>query len=279
MIIKFFQHDIRQGLEKHIGRYILAALIGAVACSMIDLTGEYFRELYGQNLSIWEYGLYLFQGQTPFVLTKGSVNTFEVPMTWFMLYLCLLFCIGDYIRQDMHGFGMYMMVKSRKRSIWWCSKCMWCIAVNLLYFFSAWMGIFAYTWVRYGDVSLKDHLILSNMVFGTNFIGVGASDMLLNLLVLPLMVGIIQSLLQMILTVQYNSSAGMVVIFMMLVITSYYGNPYLPHGYSMTARFFSSDGADALSCQFGLLYLAVWMLALWVIGYIVVRKKDVFGRE
>ena len=28
-------------------------------------------------------------------------------MTWFMLYLCLMFCVGDYIRQDMHGFGMY----------------------------------------------------------------------------------------------------------------------------------------------------------------------------
>ena len=28
MIVKFFQHDIRQGLVKYIGRYILAVLIG-----------------------------------------------------------------------------------------------------------------------------------------------------------------------------------------------------------------------------------------------------------
>lgn len=31
MIVKFFQHDIRQGLVKYIGRYILAVLIGAIA--------------------------------------------------------------------------------------------------------------------------------------------------------------------------------------------------------------------------------------------------------
>lgn len=204
-------------------------LIGAIACGMVDQAGEYFQQWYGQNLSIWEYGLNLFQGQSPFVFTKGSNNSFEVPMTWFMLYLCLMFCVGDYIRQDMHGFGMYMMVKSRKRSIWWCSKCAWCICVNLL--------------------------------------------------VLPLMVGIIQSLLQMILTVQYSSSAGMVVVFMMLVVSSYYGSRYLPHGYAMITRFFSSDGADALSVRFGLLYLTIWIIALWVIGYIIVRKKDVFGRE
>lgn len=47
----------------------------------------------------------------------------------------------------------------------------------------------------------------------------------------------------------------------------------------MIARFFSSDGADALSVRFGLLYLTIWIIALWVIGYIIVRKKDVFGRE
>lgn len=111
------------------------------------------------------------------------------------------------------------------------------------------------------------------MIYGTDFIGVGASDLLVNLLVLPLMVGIIQSLLQMILTVQYSSSAGMVVVFMMLVVSSYYGSRYLPHGYAMITRFFSSDGADALSVRFGLLYLTIWIIALWVIGYIIVRKK------
>ena len=30
MIVKFFQHDIRQGLVKYIGRYILAVLIGCL---------------------------------------------------------------------------------------------------------------------------------------------------------------------------------------------------------------------------------------------------------
>lgn len=80
-------------------------------------------------------------------------------------------------------------------------------------------------------------------------------------------------------TVQYSSSAGMVVVFMMLVVSSYYGSRYLPHGYAMITRFFSSDGADALSVRFGLLYLTIWIIALWVIGYIIVRKKDVFGRK
>ena len=53
MIVKFFQHDIRQGLVKYIGRYILAVLIGAIACGMGDQAGEYFQQWYGQNLSIW----------------------------------------------------------------------------------------------------------------------------------------------------------------------------------------------------------------------------------
>ena len=50
MIVKFFQHDIRQGLVKYIGRYILAVLIGAIACGMVDQAGEYFQQWYGQNL-------------------------------------------------------------------------------------------------------------------------------------------------------------------------------------------------------------------------------------
>lgn len=76
--------------------------------------------------------------------------------------------------------------------------------------------------------------------------------MLVNLLVLPLMVGIIQSLLQMILTVQYSSSAGMVVVFMMLVVSSYYGSRYLPHGYAMITRF--SVVMERMRCLSGLDY-------------------------
>ena len=55
MIVKFFQHDIRQGLVKYIGRYILAVLIGAIACGMVDQAGEYFQQWYGQpvNMGIW----------------------------------------------------------------------------------------------------------------------------------------------------------------------------------------------------------------------------------
>ena len=40
MIVKFFQHDIRQGLVKYIGRYILAVLISAIACGMVDQAGS-----------------------------------------------------------------------------------------------------------------------------------------------------------------------------------------------------------------------------------------------
>ena len=55
MIVKFFQHDIRQGLVKYIGRYILAVLIGAIACGMVDQAGVLPAVVWTEpvNMGIW----------------------------------------------------------------------------------------------------------------------------------------------------------------------------------------------------------------------------------
>ena len=88
MIVKFFQHDIRQGLVKYIGRYILAVLISAIACGMLDQAGEYFRQWYGQNLSMWE--LSLIHISDPTRLLSISYAGFCLKKTTYTLFSCML---------------------------------------------------------------------------------------------------------------------------------------------------------------------------------------------
>ena len=99
-------------------------------------------------------------------------------------------------------------------------------------------------------------------------------------LLLPVLVGIVQSLFQIILSIQIGSIPSLVVTSGILVVSTYYSNCFLVHGYAMVTRYYTDDMYPdyvPLDRQFALVYLAVCMLFLIGAGYKVIRKKDILG--
>lgn len=282
MIGKFIKHDLKEGLIRYRARYILLILVCVITCIILDRSSEYFIKLYGQNWSLLEFGINNFYGRMPFHYSADSGDTFAVPFGWILQYLVLSYCIGDYIRRDMHGFGMYMIVQSKKRSYWWISKCIWCCVVNIVYFALIWCVNISYVWIAYGEVNLEKHALLLESCYGTIFGNVSVARLLIMTALLPMLAGIVQSLFQITISIIYEGTVSMAAVTAALVIACYYGNPFLPHGYAMVVRYFPDNINPAFSPNqigFGIVYLCGLSVLLAIIGYLVVRKKDIYGRS
>lgn len=278
MIFKFICYDMKQGTLKHLKRFLLVVIVVVISCIIFDKRTEYITELYNEHWGFAEYSFDMFSGRFPFTFDRNSGDKFSLPLTWFLVYFFLAYCIGDYINTDMGGFGMQMMVRSKKSSIWWSSKFIWCILSTVLYFLFVYVSIIGYSWARYGDISNERHFFIFQTYYGGMFGNMTLNKMMFISVFLPVLAGIVQSLCQMVLTIVFDATKSLAVIAGILVIVCYYGNKFLPHGYAMTYRYYvesANSGVSPLSADFGIKYLIILCVILFVTGYFLLRRKDI----
>lgn len=278
--LRFLNYDIEEGLFRFWKRYLLVILLGVIVCAIFQNSMDYFIKLYQEGFSPLEYGMNAFWGRYPYHYDPDVLDSFQVPFSWIMEYLLLAYCIGSYVAEDMQGLGIQLMTKSGQRFIWWMSKCIWCIVVNLVYFGLIWGVNMAFSWIMIGDVHIVKHEMLLEACYGREVVQTPVAQLLCMTLLLPVLVGIVQSLFQIILSIQIGSIPSMVVTSGILVVSTYYSNRFLVHGYAMVTRYYTDDMYPdyvPLDRQFALVYLAVCMLFLIGAGYKVIRKKDILG--
>ena len=281
-LLRFVNYDINEGLVRFWKRYLAAILLGIVICARLVAAMSYWVDNYGLEVSLLEYGLWHFKGRNPYHFDLSVAQSFQVPMEWLLQYILLAYCIGSYIRDDMVGFGSLMMLKSGQRLRWWSAKVIWCILVNVCFFALQWCVNTAYAWILTGNVSLEKNMGLLMVNYGNELATTDRSELLLLVFLMPFLVGVVQSVLQMVLTICFGGIPAMVGLTGLLVISSYYGGRFLVHGYAMVVRYYTDSlakDAAILDIRFGIPYLLIIFAVLVVAGYLLLRKKDILGNK
>lgn len=276
--VHFLEYDISEGLVRFWKRYLWVIVLVFLTCLLFDRETALYLEMYGESWSPLGYGLKEFFGQRPYHFTPNDPQRFEIPFSWLLQYVLLAYCMGNYVAEDMRGFGMHMMTKSKSRGLWWISKSVCCICINLFYFLLLYGMTAAYTWFVTGNMQMKGQEMALSLYFGDAVAYTSVKELLQMTVLLPVLTGIVQSFIQMLLSLYVSSAVGMGVITFLLVVSSYYGNRYLIHGYAMVCRYFRDDIHPedvVLTTQFGLVYLTVWIAGLVITGYVLVRKRDI----
>ena len=276
--LRFLNYDIEEGLLRFWKRYLLVILAEVVVCAFFQNSMEYFTKMYQEGLSPLEYGINALWGRYPYHYDPTILESFRVPFSWIMEYLLLAYCIGGYVTEDMQGMGIQLMTKSGQRVIWWLSKCIWCIVVNLVYFGLIWGVNLTFSWILIGDVRTMKHEMLLESYYGMEVAQTSVAQLLCMTLLLPVLVGTAQSLFQIIVSNRIGSIPTLVIISGILVVSTYYSNRFLVHGYAMVSRYFTESMYKdyvPLQVSFGIIYLAVCIFILMGVGYKIIQKKDI----
>ena len=263
--LRFLNYDIEEGLLRFWKRYLLVILAEVVVCAFFQNSMEYFTKMYQEGLSPLEYGINALWGRYPYHYDPTILDSFRVPFSWIMEYLLLAYCIGGYVTEDMQGMGIQLMTKSGQRVIWWLSKCIWCIVVNLVYFGLIWGVNLTFSWILIGDVRTMKHEMLLESYYGMEVAQTSVAQLLCMTLLLPVLVGTAQSLFQIIVSIRIGSIPSLVIISGILVVSTYYSNRFLVHGYAMVSRYFTESMYKdyvPLQVSFGIIYLAVCIFIL-----------------
>jgi len=273
-----FKYDFEEGVIKYFNKFLLICPLVLVSIVMFETRTNYIMSIFGESATSLEMGINTFFGRYPFEFDIGKKQIFLIPFEWLIIYAYLAMLIGDYFNNDLNGFGMLVMINSYNRGIWWCSKCLRIVFVSIGHFIVIWGTIISYEWIRYGKVSFVKNKQYFIETFGTQLNNLNINKLHIMLIVMPILVGIVQSLFQLVLNIYLKSDISMIIILGILVFSSYYSNKYIIHGYSMICRYcanYANYDFNPLDISFGMKYLFLLCVVLYIMGLFMIKRKDI----
>ena len=191
-LLHFLEYDISEGLIRFWRRYLWLIVLVFITCLLLDRASGDYLGMYGESWSPLGYMVNEFWGQRPFHFNQNTPDQFRLPLAWILQYILLAYCIGNYVEEDMHGFGMQLMLKSRSRVLWWSSKCICCVCINLFYFLLLYGMTYGYAWISTGNMSMSGQQIALSLYYGEEVANTSMPELIRMTVLLPVLAGIVQ---------------------------------------------------------------------------------------
>lgn len=267
--------ELKYGLVSGGYKFILPFIIG------VDYADTFIRQIQtymmtrkqSLQVSFMDCIVYVFRGMREFI----PGNPFEVPVNYLLIIILLALFIGNYPLKDLHGFGKNVLIRSRRKSDWWLSKCIWNIATVVIFFLSIYAGVAvrcvvsSSTFSSIGNVNADViSVVLScnkESIYNANVIGV-------MVLVLPVLTGIALSLFQMTMAFLTSAVISYISIITIAIFSAYYTVWFLPGNFLMTYRYMQIC-ENGVFLATSLIVDVVIIVVSVIVGYVYFRKYDV----
>ena len=222
--------DIKQGIISRIWWYMAAMPI------VIYLILMFSNELNGMmsdsvtRITVTDIFTYVYEGVK--IFERKEDMTFPV---MFVSYIMVPFIITSYYPfNDFEERGKVIFTRTRKRSLWWYSKCLWNVVSIVTYQLIMLITAIGYC-VMGGKVSFEPSEKAA-VHLGIVTMDCKLSDIFIYVFIIPTLTIIALSFLQMTISVIMSPVYGMMVQVVMLVLSIFVYSPLLPHNFLMLRR-------------------------------------------
>lgn len=202
-----------------------------------ETLAENIDVFYKQGISIWDSLLYLTGGMLP-ISFASLLDSFQFPVRWLFPHMLILFFTLNYAKNDLTQGGIQVLSRTNNRVLWWLSKCIWnamtvlsCFAVEL----AVWFLLISLS-AKTSDSSLNERLFEGIFNASLPEQGVSPCKYMLIFCLLPVMVCVSISLIQMTLTLYMKPVFAYIVVMIYYIAGIYYATPLFLSNYALSVR-------------------------------------------
>ena len=275
-IVKLWGHDFWEGIWKRRIYFLLPLMAALFSGIGLHAKMTIFKELHNVGTgSVMDYWIYLVQGGKQY---KFDIYTmFQIPVRWMCFHVFVLIGLNNYPLQDLQGWGYQVLLKSKSRWNWWLSKILWCCSYVACYYLICLFMVTVYAVANGASLTLQPSMDVMNMVSRTGFLDCSMKRLLCIVFVLPALLSVFLGILQMVLSVCIKPIYSFMVLFALLVISTYKRSWLLLGNWGMPYRMIpvQKHGLDPKLCLL-LLLCGIFISIAW--GYLIFRKKDILEK-
>lgn len=264
MWIKCVWYDVKTGCLSQWKKYLAVAMFTGFSCLIFYI--RYQHKLQLEHLYFGDYLFWNFRGMS-IIIQK---NKFLIPNGyWIALNMFLAIIVGDFPVQQLKGVGQQVILRMKKRSHWWFSKCVWCVVCVILYYMVILSVIFIISLLM-GKMGCAHIEVVENFSKTTVLEKITTNGFLFNIF-LMILTSIAVSLMQLVLSVWLSSIIGYIFVAGILVVAMESVNSYVIGNYLMMIRMYSGK----IVGQTGVIIDLLLMISAILLGGYVIYKKDI----
>lgn len=279
-INSFVKNDIKRFLIHNRYRMILCVIIVFSLMAVFYMHTGVISSVKNKEIqpSACDYILYMTRGVCH--VTEENIKRLEIPYVWISLCVMCSLMVLDYLYNDMRGIGRNVLVYSRKKNLWWFSKCVTTVIAITIVYMIIWIMSLVFTVVSKGSMTgVHTDLFITMYSINTSLL---PSDMLdysqtaicLYVVLYPWFISVCIGLVQVMLSLYTGPVISFVIILIMNTLAVFSNNILLFGNWTMAERcsILAEDGLDI----YVMLVMAVILAVVSVMaGWHKFKKKDI----
>ncbi len=269
-------YDLKIWFRSEKKKYIPIILLCVYVVFTINITAKSA----GMAPNIIDYLFGLFKGEPPYLikLAQTERTPFTLPPLYLLFNFYLSWLISYYPLREMGNLGRHTILKHGTKQKWWISKCVWATYTVISYYATV-LIVFGIALVFSGksgfvrDITLLKDTINSEKVDYNHLEQLSNTSLAVMCILLPLVVSLGLSMIQMMLSLVIKPIYSQVVIIGVLVCSSFSCKVFLPGNYLMYLRnrqLLFNSGVGTISGL--ILGICIILFGGFGVLYIIIKK-------
>lgn len=279
-LFKVFRYDILYGLITQWKRALIVILLFSYI--YLDFSFSMFHVFYFQlngvfnlsplSISLGDVLLITTGGNLPFELQSQN---FQFPTIWFAVHLLMAYYTLSYAVEDVSRGGIQILIRAKSKKIWWISKCLWNISVIVSYYVLGYGTLVFWSAVTQKTLKFSIHPEWIQIFYGQvpQQITQSPGQLFEIFCLLPVLVSISLSLLQMAMTLWIKPIYAYVLTACQFVLGIYYAHSCILTNYAMPIRN-ERMGICDLQLSNGIGICIITCAVSFLAGLIFMKRRD-----
>ena len=277
-----FRYDFRYGFLSRPGKWTAVVLYGVFL--FISFSFSLFHGFYGEVEGLWDINSLSLSTGDVFMADLGGklppdfqqLQSYSFPTTWFMWDILPCVLTLSYMSEDLSQGGMQVLVRARKKTWWWFSKCLWNLWVVLVYYGLGYLTLWLLSFASGKAQTWELNPRIFQFQFAQSLPASHSTSLFVSVCLLPCLVGMAVNLMQMTLTLFVKPIFAFVAACCYCIIGIYYAHPLMLSNYAMPVR--SADiGIYNFQPTLGAFLCILAWVGCFLVGAWKIRRQDIVG--
>lgn len=279
-LFKLALFDLRRGIREEWIKLAFAFIVCIACCTLMFSQLLQYNQDNGINenisISVMDFILYNLRGMK--LYSPNMDGQYLLPAVWMFNQVMIALIVGYYPVHDLNGYGKNTLLRTQSRSRWLLSKLVWIVCMVIAYYIVIYSASFIFALFTGNSLSFMPGEYITRLFYDIDLQDIYVENFVIFIITMPMLTSIVASIVQVMMSYIISPFISFLAIIVVMLSSTYISNPALIGNASMVirSRFATPVGFTA---EETVLYLAIYLIAALIIGFVYFGNKDIFNKD
>ena len=279
-LFKLALFDLRRGIREEWIKLAFAFIVCIACCTLMFSQLLQYNQDNGINenisISVMDFILYNLRGMK--LYSPNMDGQYLLPAVWMFNQVMIALIVGYYPVRDLNGYGKNTLLRTQSRSRWLLSKLVWIVCMVIAYYIVIYSASFIFALFTGNSLSFMPGEYITRLFYDIDLQDIYVENFVIFIITMPMLTSIVATIVQVMMSYIISPFISFLAIIVVMLSSTYISNPALIGNASMVirSRFATPVG---FTVEETVLYLAIYLIAALIIGFVYFGNKDILNKD